>query len=360
MGQWNRQGRIVADFVSGPDRIRLVVYPDGRWGILRNGVPVSARGPDQAAEGITHLRAITHDRAADWRQYLAGLGLSEAAVKTHRGNAKTIFHEAVRRKLVPENPFEHLRSGPTASAEDHYVTPTEAAAVIDALPDAEWKLLFGLSRHAGLRVPSESHLLTWADVDWARGRLNVRSPKTERHAGHERRTVPVTPPLMKLLQDRFDTAAEGEQRLVTMRGAGHVRRTVEAAIKRAGVKPWRKLFQACRSSCEKQWAMTYPEYAVSKWIGHSITVSGRHYANDVPDELFDRATMVAERRGPNGVLEVAQNAAQQAAESPRTRPQTKDPAEAGSSHIVATTRILPQAVAGHVLGGGGNRTPVPR
>ena len=37
--------------------------------------------------------------------------------------------------------------------------------------------------------------------------------------------------------------------------------------------------------------MTLPQYAVSKWIGHSITVSGRHYANDVPDELFQRAAM---------------------------------------------------------------------
>ena len=35
--------------------------------------------------------------------------------------------------------------------------------------------------------------------------------------------------------------------------------------------------------------MKFPQYAVSKWIGHSITVSGRHYANDVPDELFAKA-----------------------------------------------------------------------
>jgi hypothetical protein len=41
--------------------------------------------------------------------------------------------------------------------------------------------------------------------------------------------------------------------------------------------------------------MSFPQYAVSKWIGHSITVSGRHYANAVPDELFDRA---AGARGP--------------------------------------------------------------
>lgn len=35
--------------------------------------------------------------------------------------------------------------------------------------------------------------------------------------------------------------------------------------------------------------MRFPQYAVSKWIGHSITVSGKHYANGVPDELFDKA-----------------------------------------------------------------------
>lgn len=38
--------------------------------------------------------------------------------------------------------------------------------------------------------------------------------------------------------------------------------------------------------------MTYPQFAVSKWIGHSITVSGKHYANAVPDELFDRVADV--------------------------------------------------------------------
>ena len=32
---------------------------------------------------------------------------------------------------------------------------------------------------------------------------------------------------------------------------------------------------------------------MSKWIGHSITVSGRHYANDVPDVLFDQAAATA-------------------------------------------------------------------
>lgn len=38
--------------------------------------------------------------------------------------------------------------------------------------------------------------------------------------------------------------------------------------------------------------MAHPQFAVSKWIGHSITLSGKHYANAVPDELFDRAAGV--------------------------------------------------------------------
>ena len=35
--------------------------------------------------------------------------------------------------------------------------------------------------------------------------------------------------------------------------------------------------------------MTFPQLAVSRRIGHSITISLKHYANAVPDELFERA-----------------------------------------------------------------------
>ncbi len=94
---------------------------------------------------------------------------------------------------------------------------------------------------------------------------------------------------MKLLQDRFAEAEEGQQHLVAIGGKGAVIRQVRAIWKRAGVEPWKRLWQTLRQSCEKEWAMTFPQYAVSKWIGHSITISGRHYANDVPDELFTKA-----------------------------------------------------------------------
>jgi len=86
----------------------------------------------------------------------------------------------------------------------------------------------------------------------------------------------------------------------------------ERIILKAGVQPWADLWQTMRRSCEKEWAMVYPQYAVSQWIGHSITVSGRHYVNAVPDELFDRASEVD--------AEAAHNAAQFPAARGRTEP----------------------------------------
>ena len=240
-------------------------------------------------DGDIPLRDLTMESAAEWRHFLKNLNLSEAAIKTHCGNAKTMLGEAVRRKLIEDNPFARLKSGPTPSRYTRYITPDEIEKVIEACPNAEWRLLFGLARYAGLRIPSESHILTWADVDFERGRLTVRSPKTERHAGHEQRFVPIMPRLMELLQERFDECEAGEDRLITMNGKGAMIRQVRRIWKQAGVEPWSRLWQTLRSSCEKELAMTFPQYAVSRWIGHSITISGRHYANSVPDELFTKA-----------------------------------------------------------------------
>ena len=99
----------------------------------------------------------------------------------------------------------------------------------------------------------------------------------------------ITPSLMPILQEAFDAARPGDERLIKLGHGGQMGRRLTAIAKKAGVEPWADAFQTLRRSCEKEWAMEFPQYAVSKWIGHSILVSGRHYANSVPDELFDRA-----------------------------------------------------------------------
>jgi integrase len=244
----------------------------------------------------TPLRFITPDDASRWRQQLRSGGkdgkgkISEASVKHQIGNAKGFFSEARRRGLISQSPFEHLSGGATAAQNDRYVTPEEADAIIAACPDSRIALIFALARYAGLRMASETHLLTWNDVDWGRARLNVRSPKTEHHPGHERRWVPIVPKLMKMLEVAFVGASEGQDRIVTLRPGGFLNRMMKSYIKRAEIEVWPRLWQTLRSSCEKEWAISIPQFAVSKWIGHSITVSGKHYANSVPDELFERVS----------------------------------------------------------------------
>jgi len=238
----------------------------------------------------TAMHRITAEQASRWRDGLAASGLSIAAVKTHAGNAKTIFREAVARGIIEESPFAHLKGGVTPTRNDRYVTPEEAAKVIAACPDEEWQLLVGLARYAGLRVPSETHLLTRPDVNLESSQLRVRSPKTERYEGHEERFVPICPRLRALLERRLQSMP-GDQ-LITIRSAGGRRRKMKAIMEAAGIAPWDDTWQTLRRSCEIEWAQRYPQYAVSRWIGHSITVSGRHYANAIPASLYDQ---VAER-----------------------------------------------------------------
>jgi len=264
----------------------------------------------------TALRAVTPDRAADWRQWLLKQGISEATVRQHCRNAKTIFGEAVERGLIQQSPVRNLKSGVIAAANDRYVTPEEADNVLAACPNARWRLLFGLARFAGLRTPSETHLLAWGDVDWERRRLTVRSPKTEHFAGKAQRIVPITPKLMTILQEGYDAAEEGQEKVIT-KSRNNLRRELQAIISRAGVPVWDDTFQTLRRSCEIEWAQRYPQFAVSQWIGHSITVSGKHYANSVPDELFEKATAQSQSQA-------AQNQAQQSAELARTPSQAQE------------------------------------
>lgn len=268
------------------------------------------------------LHEITPDDAARWRESLTGL--SEAAVKTHVGNAKSLMGEAVRRELIRSNPFTALKGGTTAAKDVRYVTREEIAKVIDAAPDAEWKLLLGLARYAGLRTPSETSGLTWADVDFAAGKLTVKSPKTERFVGKEKRIVPVIPPLMALLQARFDSAQDGEERLVTIKGAGSRRREMIAIAARAGVVLWSDCWQSLRRSAEIDFNRDFPAFVAAKWLGHSLNVSAKHYTTTVPDELYERAAR----------KDAAQNAAQQSSESSRSEAQTPTPEPASEPEPV--------------------------
>ena len=109
------------------------------------------------------LNSITAGDADDFRRHLQKVEkLASATVVRRCALARTFLKDAVRRKLIDSNPFDGVGKGSTANPErQRFIDRATIAKVIDACPNAEWRLLVALSRYAGLRVPSEPLLLRW-------------------------------------------------------------------------------------------------------------------------------------------------------------------------------------------------------
>ncbi len=229
------------------------------------------------------ISTITAADAAAWRASMSAEGLSEATIRLHCRNAKTIFKEAIDQEHISKSPCAKLKSSAIAANRDRYVTPDETAKLLDAAPNMQWRLLIGLARLAGLRIPSESHGLQWGHVDWERRRLRVYAPKTD-----STRFVPLVPELYDILSEAFDQAPERATNIITL-STNNLHRDFENIIAKAGLVSWDDLWQTLRRSAETMFAMEHPQHAVSKWIGHSIAVSVNHYLQ-TPDSLFESAS----------------------------------------------------------------------
>jgi integrase len=266
----------------------------------------------------TALREIDAAGADKWRQWLKTANIrdndratiSEATISRRVGVARQIFKRAVKWKLIGENPFADVKGGSQSNkARMAYIGREDARKVLDACPDAQWRLLFALSRYGGLRCPSEHLALTWGDVDWEHGRLTVHSPKTEHHVGGDCRIIPLFPELRPYLQAAFDEAEPGTTHVITRcrDASANLRTQLQRIIRRAGVKPWPKLFHNLRATRQTELAEKYPIHVVCQWIGNSRAVAQEHYLQVTDAHFADAA------KEPAGGA--AQNAAQYPAES---------------------------------------------
>ncbi len=241
------------------------------------------------------LADITPGDADEWRLWMLSREkpLGENTVRRHCGRAKQLFRAALRKRLIAENPFGDMRdcSVRANKSRQFFLRREDAEQVLSACPDNEWKLIFALARFGGLRTPSEPMLLRWADVDWERGRLLIRSPKTEHHEGKDSRLVPIFPELRPFLEAAWDAAADGAEFVIARHRDSNVnlRTHLLRIIKRAGLKAWPKLFQNLRATRETELAETYPLHVVVSWLGNSQLIAAKHYLQ-VTDEHFAKAT----------------------------------------------------------------------
>ncbi len=246
------------------------------------------------------MNSITAGDADDFRRNLQKVEKLSAATVVRRCTlARTFFKDAVRRKLIDSNPFDGVGKGSTANPDrQRFIDRATITKVIDACPNAEWRLLVALSRYAGLRVPSEPLLLRWQDIDLAAGRMLVHSPKTEHHAGKATRMVPIFPALRPYLEGAQELAVEGaEYVLPSLRRPGALIGDWRAVnfgtmfgkiIKRAGLVAWPRVWHNLRSSCQTELTESFPSHVVTAWLGNSERIAEKHYMQ-VLDSHFEKA-----------------------------------------------------------------------
>jgi len=242
--------------------------------------------------GAKQLAEITAGDADAWRIWLGSQGLSENTVRRRCGFAKQFLQSALRLRLIAENPFADI-GGTTVRANrdrDFFVTREMADAVLEACPDVEWRLLFVLSRFGGLRCPSEHLRLRWSDVDWAKGRLLVTSPKTEHLQGKATRTIPLFPELKIVLSEAFEQAEESADFVISRYRStnANLRTQFSRIIRRAGLKQWPRLFHNLRATRQTELSAEFPLHVVCEWLGNSGVIAQEHYLR-VTEADFGRA-----------------------------------------------------------------------
>lgn len=247
--------------------------------------------------GAKRIDAVTAADADAFRIYLKAIGLGEGTIRRRCKRVRQFLAAACKAELIEKNPFAALKCGTYAdSTRFYFVSQAEAQAVLEACPDAEWRLIFALARYGGLRCPSEILALTWGDIDWSRDRFMVRSAKTEHHDGGAR-IAPIYAELRPYLQDAFDRAEPGQVHAVTRYRLDNqnLRTQLQRIIATAGLKPWPKLFQNLRATRETELAQVFPLHVVCRWMGNTATVAAKHYLN-VTEKDFDRATQKAAQK----------------------------------------------------------------
>ena len=123
--------------------------------------------------------------------------------------------------------------------------------------------------------------------------------------------MPLFPELLPHLELCFDQAEPGEEFVITRyrRPNSNLRTLMMKIIRRAGLKPWPKLFQNLRSTRETELADQFPIQVVCDWIGNTEAIASKHYLQ-VTEDHFARAV-------EQGALKEGQKEGQQPAVLPR-------------------------------------------
>jgi integrase len=230
------------------------------------------------------IRTITTEEADNWATWFrAGFADSTSGREIRR--VKHFFAVAVRRKIIVDNPFSHLKgTGDPDESRNAYIDRDTSTKIMAACPSLRWRLIFALARFGGLRTPSEMASLTWDMILWDESAMMVMDSKKGKL-----RKVPIGPDLRPLLDEAWAKPGESPKVLPDVTAKTNLGTTMDKIVIRAGLTPWAKTFVNLRASCETDWMDEFPVHVASAWTGNSPAVALKHYAR-MKQQHLDRAS----------------------------------------------------------------------
>lgn len=166
------------------------------------------------------VSAITESRVRQLLTELQDAGLSARRINLTLLVLKMIVRTAARRRLLRDDPTEHVRSLREPKTEVDPLDPESVLAFLGACP-VWWRPYFTVAFWTGAR-PNELAALRWSDVDHVRGLLRIRLGRYRGHEGPPKtassvRDIDLLPAVVAAL--KVQKAQQAAERLKDGRGA---------------------------------------------------------------------------------------------------------------------------------------------
>ncbi len=228
---------------------------------------------------LAGLRRGDVERWHRWMVHDDKLSTNTAGQNVKR--CRQMMRAAIDDELIGSNPFSGVKIDlKSDKTKNRFIDAEVSAAILEACPDQEWRVIFALGRWGGLRTPSESLELRWSDIAWDRNRFKVRSSKTARY-GKSERIVPLFPELLTELNALFELVEPGvsvpADSYIIQRyrdNEQNLRTQLNRIADNASVERWPKPFMALRASrrTELERSGKFANHVLNAWFGHSEVV----------------------------------------------------------------------------------------
>lgn len=237
------------------------------------------------------LKQITLREIEAYYQYLREQGLSSTTIRHHHALLQSVFHEACRQELVPQNPVELAEKPKRQRAQISYYSEQEARELIDAAKGTKLELVVTLTLAYGLRR-SEVLGLRWQDVDFEKqtilicnsvvegvddGKRIVCQKSTLKQAASYR-TLPLFEPITTLLREEWVRKREQNPTYVCSDRYGNVMKPdvvthdFQKFLKENNLRHIR--FHDLRHTCASLLIAGHtPLIQVQHWLGHSTMLT---------------------------------------------------------------------------------------